>query len=88
LSGTSTTREYEQSLGRILRKREGKLALLYEVVASGTSEERVSQRRRGQAPTTSSTQQRKTSDDNAGTQQGSLDLTPIAETDAISFEDL
>jgi superfamily II DNA or RNA helicase len=88
LSGTSTTREYVQRLGRILRKREGKLALLYEVVASGTSEERVSERRRGKTSTSSSSQQRKTSDDNAGTHQGSLDLTPIAETDAISFEDL
>ncbi len=46
LSGTGTTREYVQRLGRILRKREGKLALLYEVVAAKTSEEGVSKRRR------------------------------------------
>ena len=46
LSGSGTTREYIQRLGRILRKREGKLALLYEVVAAKTSEEGVSKRRR------------------------------------------
>ena len=46
LSGSGTTREYVQRLGRILRKREGKLALLYEVVAAKTSEEGVSKRRR------------------------------------------
>ena len=45
LSGTSTTREYVQRLGRILRKQEGKLALLFEVIAKDTSEERVSERR-------------------------------------------
>ena len=45
LSGTSTTREYVQRLGRILRKKEGKLAMLYEVIAKDTSEENVSARR-------------------------------------------
>jgi len=48
LSGTGTTREYVQRLGRILRKGEGKLALLYEVIAEDTSEEGVSRRRRGE----------------------------------------
>jgi len=33
LSGTGSQREYVQRLGRILRRGEGKLALLYEVVA-------------------------------------------------------
>lgn len=49
LSGTGTTREYVQRLGRILRKGagEGKLALLYEVIAENTGEEGVSRRRRG-----------------------------------------
>jgi superfamily II DNA or RNA helicase len=47
LSGTGSRREYVQRLGRILRRREGKLAVLYEVVAEATSEEQVS-RRRGQ----------------------------------------
>lgn len=49
LSGTSTTREYVQRLGRILRRGESgtKLALLYEVIAEDTSEEGVSRRRRG-----------------------------------------
>ncbi len=48
LSGTGSTREYIQRLGRILRKREGKTAILYEVVAENTSEEGVSRRRRGE----------------------------------------
>ena len=46
LSGTGSRREYVQRLGRILRRREGKRAVLYEVVAEDTSEEQVSQRRR------------------------------------------
>ena len=48
LSGTATEREQIQRLGRILRKAEGKTATLYEVVTQGTSEERVSQQRKGQ----------------------------------------
>ena len=49
LSGTGSTREYIQRLGRVLRKGAGnKLALLYEVVAEETTEEGVSQRRRKQ----------------------------------------
>ncbi|GGK22847.1 helicase [Deinococcus malanensis] len=48
LSGTATEREHIQRLGRILRKAEGKTAVLYEVITEGTSEERVSQQRRGQ----------------------------------------
>ena len=49
LSGTGSEREYVQRLGRILRKgtQGDKLAVLYEVVAEDTSEERTSQRRRG-----------------------------------------
>lgn len=47
LSGTGSTREYKQRLGRILRPTGGK-ALLYEVVASGTSEMRTSRRRKGE----------------------------------------
>ena len=35
LSGTGSRREYVQRLGRILRRREGKQAVLYEVVAEG-----------------------------------------------------
>ena len=48
LSGTGTEREYIQRLGRILRKGEGKEAILYEVVSEGTSEENVSKRRKGE----------------------------------------
>jgi superfamily II DNA or RNA helicase len=50
LSGTGSEREYIQRLGRVLRKGndENKLAILYEVVTENTSEERTSQRRRGE----------------------------------------
>jgi superfamily II DNA or RNA helicase len=49
LSGTGSTREYIQRLGRVLRKgtQKNKQAILYEVVAEDTSEERTSERRRG-----------------------------------------
>jgi superfamily II DNA or RNA helicase len=49
LSGTGSTREYVQRLGRVLRKgnNKNKLAVLYEVIAEETSEERTSDRRRG-----------------------------------------
>ena len=46
LSGTSTVREHVQRLGRILRRREGKQATLYELVVEQTVEERTSERRR------------------------------------------
>jgi len=47
LSGTGSSREYIQRLGRVLRKGtdRNKLAILYEVVAEDTSEEGTSQRR-------------------------------------------
>ena len=50
LSGTGSTREYIQRLGRILRKGniENKQAILYEVIAEDTSEEGTSARRRGE----------------------------------------
>lgn len=46
LSGTGTVREHVQRLGRILRPGHGKQAVLYEIVAAGTAEERTSARRR------------------------------------------
>lgn len=47
LSGSGSTREYIQRLGRVLRKGRGdKLAILYEVVAEETTEENISYRRR------------------------------------------
>jgi superfamily II DNA or RNA helicase len=46
LSGTSTVREHVQRLGRILRPKEGKKAVLYELVVADSTEERVSERRR------------------------------------------
>ena len=46
LSGSATIREHVQRLGRILRHREGKEAVLYEVISKDTVEDRISQRRR------------------------------------------
>ena len=46
LSGTGSSREFIQRLGRLLRPREGKQAVLYEIIARGTGEERTSYRRR------------------------------------------
>jgi superfamily II DNA or RNA helicase len=46
LSGSGSVREHVQRLGRILRKREGKRAVLYELVAADTAEVRVSAKRR------------------------------------------
>jgi superfamily II DNA or RNA helicase len=45
LSGSGSSREHIQRLGRILRKKENKQAILYEVVTRNTTEERISQRR-------------------------------------------
>ncbi|NOT59668.1 MAG: DEAD/DEAH box helicase [Acidobacteria bacterium] len=45
LSGSGSTREHIQRLGRILRHIEGKEAILYEVITAGTAEERISERR-------------------------------------------
>lgn len=46
LSGSASSREFIQRLGRLLRRHEDKRALLYEVVARETREERVMARRR------------------------------------------
>ncbi len=46
ISGSGSVREHVQRLGRILRAREGKRALLYELVSAGTSEKYTSERRR------------------------------------------
>lgn len=45
LSGSGSSREHIQRLGRILRKQPGKEAILYEVVTSDTTEEGISRRR-------------------------------------------
>jgi superfamily II DNA or RNA helicase len=45
LSGSGSTREHIQRLGRILRKQPDKEAILYEVIASETTEEGISERR-------------------------------------------
>jgi len=46
LSGSATVREHVQRLGRILRPKEGKQAVLYELVVEDSSDERTSARRR------------------------------------------
>jgi superfamily II DNA or RNA helicase len=45
LSGSGSSREHIQRLGRILRKAPDKEAILYEVVTSETTEENISRRR-------------------------------------------
>ncbi|MCL5731191.1 MAG: DEAD/DEAH box helicase family protein [Candidatus Thermoplasmatota archaeon] len=50
LSGSGSMRQFRQRLGRILRPSHGKMAFLYEVVASGTSEYGTSSRRRKGVP--------------------------------------
>lgn len=45
LSGSGSTREHIQRLGRILRKHADKEAVLYEVITADTTEERTSERR-------------------------------------------
>jgi superfamily II DNA or RNA helicase len=46
ISGSASVREHVQRLGRILRPRDGKRAVLYELVTAGTSETFTSARRR------------------------------------------
>ncbi|MDD5236026.1 MAG: helicase-related protein, partial [Methanocellales archaeon] len=46
LSGSGSSREFIQRLGRILRKKEGKSAIMYEVVSRKTSEVGTSRKRR------------------------------------------
>jgi superfamily II DNA or RNA helicase len=46
MSGSGSVREHVQRLGRILRKRDGKRAVLYELVTGGTAEAYTSERRR------------------------------------------
>ncbi|OSM02041.1 DEAD/DEAH box helicase [Magnetofaba australis] len=49
VSGTGSVREHVQRLGRILRPREGKRAVLYELVSEDTAEQFTSERRRQHA---------------------------------------
>ncbi|RQD80404.1 ATP-dependent helicase, partial [Methanosalsum natronophilum] len=46
LSGTGSGRAFVQRLGRILRKKEGKKAVLYEIVSAETSEMNTANRRK------------------------------------------
>lgn len=85
LSGTGSTREYIQRLGRILRPREGKRAVLYEVIAEETSEEGVSRRRRGVTNTAPAERHQTTRPPSTSR---TVDVKPIRADDAISIEDL
>jgi superfamily II DNA or RNA helicase len=46
ISGSGSVREHVQRLGRILRRKAGKRAVLYELVSAGTAETYTSERRR------------------------------------------
>ncbi|RYG70415.1 DEAD/DEAH box helicase, partial [bacterium] len=46
ISGSGSVREHVQRLGRVLRKKDGKRAILYEIVTAGTGETYTSERRR------------------------------------------
>jgi superfamily II DNA or RNA helicase len=46
VSGSATVREHVQRLGRILRHKQGKRAMLYELISQNTSEYYVNKRRR------------------------------------------
>ncbi|HII81819.1 MAG TPA: DEAD/DEAH box helicase [Ferroplasma sp.] len=50
MSGSGSTRQFRQRLGRILRPSEGKDSYLYELVSSGTTEYGTSRRRRKGVP--------------------------------------
>lgn len=50
LSGSGSSRQFRQRLGRILRPSQGKRAVMYEIVARGTSEYGTSRRRRKGVP--------------------------------------
>lgn len=50
LSGSGSARQFRQRLGRLLRPTSGKRAVLYEIIASGTSEYGTSRRRRKGVP--------------------------------------
>ena len=90
LSGTGSTREYIQRLGRILRKAKtpGKTAILYEVIAAETVEERTSDRRRGKS-TYPRLQPNRPLPKAAESRQNQLPLTENKpQSDGLSLEDL
>jgi superfamily II DNA or RNA helicase len=77
LSGTGSSREYIQRLGRVLRKgtQKNKQAILYEVVAEDTSEERTSERRRG-VEKNNKPQRRRESREREKTEYQQLEIVP------------
>lgn len=83
LSGTSSTREYIQRLGRVLRKGtlKNKQAILYEVIAENTSEEGTSKRRKGE----DSSNYNSKSKPKPKEKQGQLEVLPFYYNDNISM---
>jgi superfamily II DNA or RNA helicase len=85
LSGTGSTREHVQRLGRILRPRPGKRAVLYEVVSRDTVEEGISRRRKAQRDESVQTEESTPSDPNRVSRLG---FAPITAQDSLDFDDL
>ncbi len=85
LSGSGSTREHVQRLGRILRRKTGKFAVLFEVVAKDTVEEGISRRRKGEPHPTKETAPRETE---IQTPQRQLEFAPVSAKDALEFENL
>jgi superfamily II DNA or RNA helicase len=83
LSGSGSTREHVQRLGRILRRKTGKFAVLFEVVAKDTVEEGISRRRKGEPHPTKETAPRETENP-----QRQLEFAPVSAKDALEFENL
>jgi superfamily II DNA or RNA helicase len=83
LSGTGSTREHVQRLGRILRPRPGKRAVLYEVVSRDTVEEGISRRRKANSGELGD--EPKPADPNRVPRLG---FEPITAQDSLDFDDL
>ena len=85
LSGTGSTREHVQRLGRILRPRVGKFAILYEVVSRDTIEEGISRRRKGEPNPPKEIAPRETE---TQTPQRQLEFAPVSAKEALEFDNL
>jgi superfamily II DNA or RNA helicase len=83
LSGSGSTREHVQRLGRILRRKTGKFAVLFEVVAKDTVEEGISRRRKGEPHPAKEIAPRDTE-----TVQRQLEFAPVSAKEALEFENL
>lgn len=73
VSGTGSVREHVQRLGRILRKREGKQAVLYEIVTANSAEGQTSRRRRNHAAYGATAEEAPESDVESGAERDEVD---------------